>query len=458
MDKKEVYRVKEGKLVGKNIEVPIHFGLIFEEDGIYSVEIYTPESVDLNALADEHINDYFNAFFITEDKNELEIVGLDITNIAFEPRRVEFICDGHLIYKDISWRSELPAVHEAELFFLELEGLKMEFSDLTYKSESRNMLVTKNTKADHSYVGLHVDQRSYTQIFRKSNVNDNIIVEFHNEPNNGLHYKTFLDFKRDYISLLSFFNGAEVRVRKEKVGNVVTQYGGESSTRIIITHSFRKIRNESYNKYIPLGYRIQNRNPNMLNQVMVQNFDKFREWNKKVDLSSIIFYLNGAEAARSLEEKFFIQIIAFERLTTLYAEQSGTVDQHLPSTQDFATIRAEFYTLLQKHQSSFGVNYEKARSVLGNLHEMKRVSTKEKMYGILNDTQITVDDDLRELINIVRNKAVHKGEVAEGQRSIVNLVLLNELLQEIIIKLIEYKGPRVSRALLNKTLFAPPVT
>lgn len=458
MKKREIYRVKKGKLVGKNIELSIDFGLIFVEDGNYSIEVYVPESVNLNAFSERpnaNIDNNFTAFFITEEKNELEIHDLYVSQIVFDPCRIDFNCYGSITHRDISpfHEEENPDINKAELIYLELEGMKIEFSDLTSKLEHRLSYgqKSKGTKADHTGAELIVDYTTYSQIFRKSQKNGNIVVEFHGKNSNKLSYNRFLEFRNDYISFLSFLNGAQVKIRKEYAGNFVVLGSGDIDTPIVITYSFRKIRNESYNRYIPLGYRIQNRNPNILNQAMIQCFNKFREWNMKIDLSSIIFYLNGAEKTRSIEEKFFILIIAFERLTTMYAEQSGLVDQHLPLPENFIPIRQEFYDLLQTHKTSFGSNYEKARSIVANLHEVKRISTKDKMFGILNDTKITVDDDLRELINIVRNKVIHKGDVGEGLNGIKHLKLLTELLYEIMCRLIEYKGPKISNALLTTT-------
>lgn len=182
-------------------------------------------------------------------------------------------------------------------------------------------------------------------------------------------------------------------------------------------------------------------------------FNKFNEWDFKIDFSSIILYLNRAEQLRIVEEKFFILIIAFERLTALYAERIGLSDEHVPARHDFDPIKTEFYKLLETHKNAFGGNYEKARSILGNLNEMKRQSTTEKMYGVLDDLLIPVDDDMRELINVVRHKAVHRGDVGSGQEGVTSLYLLNELLREIMLRLIGYDGQRISRVLLEKNLY-----
>lgn len=458
MNKEEVYRVKQGKLVGENIEIPIDFGIVFFKDGIYSLEVYVPESVNIREITDganNHVDDDFTAHFITEDKNELEICDLSISNVAYEPRRIGFTSHGCVIHRDISpFRDALPPdINKAELFYLELEGMKLEFSDLTSTFHHRISYdqKTNGMEADHTGAQLVVEQIQYSQIFRKSSKNDNIVVEFHGQ--NRLLYNEFIKFKKDYVALLSFLNGAEVKIRKEYAGDCTVLGTGDIHTPIVVVYSFRKIRNESFNNYIPIGFRIQNRNPNILNEALSQCFDEFRNWNAKVDLASTIFYLNAAENARTVEEKFFILIIAFERLTTLYAEQTGLVDQHIPSPTDFISIRQEFYTLLQKHEAAFGSNYEKARSIIGNLHEVKRLSTKDKMHGMLNSVNIPVDDDLRDLINVVRNKVIHKGDVGPGWDGVKYLYLLNELLREILCRLMKYNGKRISKMLLTKSLF-----
>lgn len=69
------------------------------------------------------------------------------------------------------------------------------------------------------------------------------------------------------------------------------------------------------------------------------NFDKFIEWCEKIDIKSIIFYLNNSEQTKSLEEKVFIQIIAFERLTTMYVEFLGDKEEFLPNKTDYSPIK-----------------------------------------------------------------------------------------------------------------------
>ena len=138
-------------------------------------------------------------------------------------------------------------------------------------------------------------------------------------------------------------------------------------------------------------------------------------------------------------------MIAFERLTTLYAEYKGQTEIFKPTKKQFEKIKLELLTILEKYKLKFGDTYNLAKSKLSNLNQVKRLSTTDKMYRILNDVNIPVTENIKLLIEQVRHKTIHRGELEKGNKKIELFYLLNELLQEIILRLIEYSGPRHSR-------------
>ena len=85
----------------------------------------------------------------------------------------------------------------------------------------------------------------------------------------------------------------------------------------------------------------------------------------KIDLNSIVYYLNGAVQTSSLEQQFFILIIAFEMLTALYAEQNGSKDLYIPSKDDFQPIKDELLAVLDNYKSQFSGYFERTKSIIG---------------------------------------------------------------------------------------------
>ncbi len=251
----------------------------------------------------------------------------------------------------------------------------------------------------------------------------------------------------DYISLLSFINGAEARIRKECYGTYHSV--GKIDAEKVVTYSFRKLTNDRYNEYLPLN-NYHNRTERVLSKSLVFSFDHFVEWNKKIDLNSIIFYLSNSQQSKSIEEKVFIQIIAFERLSTIYVEYLGQKEEFLPSKEDYQSIKEQLLKIVDENKEKFGNAYNTVKSKLGNLNQIKRHSTTDKMYRIINDFDIPINSKLEKLIEVVRHKTVHRGDIGEGREAVIIYHLLDELIREILLRMIEYKGNRNSLVLLLK--------
>jgi hypothetical protein len=457
MDRKELYRVTKGKLTRSDLEIPLDFGIIYENDGIIYADLYVNESYNLNRFPDITNNEaiiLWTAFCQTDDKNSIEIRGLDYREISPTKGLVEMICYDSLIFtQNKTYLKSDPPNENPSLHYLILEGLEMYFCSRPDPNSFDDSNIGRHAEAlldkwNHTGTGLSHNMCLYNMDYHKDYNSGNIIVSFRSESNSILSYKVFQEFKRDYVSMLSFLNGAPVRVRKECFGEYHTI--GRPEAENDVTYSFRKIINERFNQYIPLN-NVLNRSTNILNKFSVQNFDIFCEWNKKIDLNSIIHYLNGAVQTRSLEEHFFILIIAFERLTTLYAEQKGPKEVFHPTKENYTPIKDKLFSILEEHKSEFGEYFSNAKSTIGGLNQMKRLSTKDKMHGIINDTGL-MTDEIMALIDEVRHEAVHKGNIGEGREGYKNVFLLNELIHEIILRLIKFQGPRKSMVLFGRTM------
>ena len=450
---KEIYRIKKGQILSGELVIPFNFGIVSSEEGILLIDFYIEEDFNLSVFNDDKELKYWNKEYITkcitEEKNILEIDKLRFTNITPHLSKVKMVCYGKMKHTKAETHKEQITDNNPKLHYLVLEGLKMEFSDITEKIRARGgkkLNDFNNWERDHTTALLHSNKYPYNQVFYKDETSDNIIVEFPNETNNTLSFQEFQELKKDYVAILSFLNGAEVGIRKECTGSYYTV--GKVDSEIVITYSFQKIKNRRFNSYIPLNNPFF-RSENILNRFLMFNFDNYRDWNKKIDLNSIVFYLNNSEQTKSMQEKVFIQMIAFERLTTLYAKYLGDKEGFIPEKNKFEPIKEELINVIEKHKEKFGDAFNTVKSKIGNLNQIKRLSTTDKMYRILYECEINIDSSIENLIDIVRHKTIHEGNIGGGKEAIKIFYLLDELLREIILKLVKYEGKRESRILLN---------
>lgn len=409
----EVYRVKNGQILSDRETIPFNFGIIFNHNGLLKIELYVDEIFNLSAFSDGKDSKYWNKEYnidcITEERNELELDRLMFTSINYNLSKIEMVCYGKMTHKIVKEKSHKHTDDNSKIHYLELEGLKMEFCDVTEEIRARRgkeINNFNNYKRDHTSALLVSEEHQYHQVFYKADNSENIIVEFPDGSNHKLSLKKYQEIKLEYVAILSFLNGATVRVRKEFTGSYYTM--GKVDSEVVITYSFQKINNSRYNRYIPLNNRFR-RSENVINKFMMFNFDKYCDWNRKIDLNSIIFYLNNSEQSKSMEEKVFIQMIAFERITTKYAEYLGEKEEFLPNRDDFQQIRQELIDVIDKYKGDFGNAYSTVKSKICNLNQIKRLSTTDKMYRIINDCNINITESIEKLIDVVRHKTIHEG-------------------------------------------------
>lgn len=451
----EIYRIKKGHLFSENIEVPIDFGIISSNEGVLYLDLYVNDSYNLNELIDYYKQCNWNLEFrlscITEENNKLEINRLSYTNITPHYSRLKMVCYGEMKHTENSYfPNETTDDTPDSIHYLIVEGLKMKFDDITQKIRSRGGERIKDLndmERDHTTAQLVVDSVPYSLIFSKHDDSEDIVVEFPKDISNVLSYNEYKKIKLDFISVLSFLNGAQVRVRKEFTGSYYTM--GQVNSEIVITYSVKRVINKRHSRYIPLEDSYS-RSVGILSSFLLRNFDNYRDWNKKLDLNSIIFYLNNSEQSVSMDEKVFIQMIAFERISSTYAKYIGKKEEFLPPKEDYDLIKEELIRVVDKHRDKFGNAYNTVKSKIGNLNQIKRLSTTDKMYRILNDCRIPISQSIEKLIEIVRHETIHNGDIGEGHDAVTNFYLIDEIMREIILRLVDFTGRRNNQILFRK--------
>ncbi len=323
MSKKEVYRIKDGTVEAEGYNIPFYFGIVYSNNGIISVDLYVKEEYDLAKLLEQEHREHWGLDYTlngkTEENNSIVIDELSFTQNYPHFSRIKMRSFGkleHIKTKDRPLEREDD--YKPSIYYLLLEGLKIEFSDITENIKARGGTELENFnkwQRDHTAASLFYKRRLYPHTYYKAEESDEIVVQFSNNKHESLKYELYTELKSDFINTLSFLNGAEVKVRKECYGEYYTL--GKVDAHKVITYSFSKQNNQRHSRYIPINDAFH-RGEHVLSRFLFRNFESFKEWNEKLDLKSIVFYLNNSQQAKSIQESVFIQIIAFERLTTMY--------------------------------------------------------------------------------------------------------------------------------------------
>lgn len=453
MTDKEFFRIKKGKLLDNQIEIPLDFGIISIKNGIFYCDLYINENYDLDKILSNDKTLWEREFkikAITVDYEDIEVDRLFLRKITPHKHHVKMQCLGKLIRRKKQNIPNRSTQKEPCIFYIELEGLELDFANVTYFSKTRNEQKVNDFKdwaKDHTKIEFMYEKFPIEHTIYKDPNSNKLVGQFHNKEHYKLTYDNYLKIKRQYIRLLSFVNGAEVQIRKECTGCSYTI--GKIDSQEVVYYSFATINNLRFNKYLPLKNSFLPSH-NILNQIFNENFINFRQWDERLGLTTIIFLLNNAQQSQSMEGKFFIQMIVFERLTTLYSEYLNEKEEHYPDAEIFKDIKGQFFEVLNNNKKAFGPYYDLTKSKLGNLNLVKKLSTTAKMFKILVDFDIEITDEIRQIIEIVRHKTVHRGDIGENfDDMLLNFNLLDELIREIILRMIKYKGVRNSKLLLK---------
>ncbi|MFZ1424807.1 MAG: hypothetical protein WAS55_13370 [Saprospiraceae bacterium] len=463
---KEAYRIKKGTLTSNKYSLPFDFGLIFEEEGVFLFDFYISDSFDLNSLIEKEYRDILNQYFVmtasTEDHNLIEATFLFVEKIIPHKSKLIMQCNGYLLHSEVGSTFNKDKEEKSEenerqtLYYIELEGLKMNFYDLTETIRARGGVKIEDfmsLKRDHSTAMLFYEGNldpeapcnSFKITFFKSNKNDNIIAAFPKYEDVGpnvVYYDRFKVFKEDFRYLLSLLNGAEVKIRKEFIGGFYS--GVDVNSQTVITYSYKFINNQNHNGYVPLnnGFYLER---NILNHTLIHCFNKYVSENKTLDLNSIVFYLNKAEQSTSIEESFFILIIAFERLAHKYVSTLNEPDKFLIPDNIFQAIKNDLIGVLNSYSNIIGDKLNPLSSKVGEIHIIKKTSTAYKFLKLLEYSNIPINKDIQNIIDVVRHKSIHQGEIGDGNQGLTNYFVLDQLLRDIILNIIGYDQARITR-------------
>ena len=436
-----IYQLKKGYIKNNDIYIPFNTGIVEDVNGVIHLKLFINSNVDLNSLL-EKVRFSWN--------NNLYGEGLDINDVRVEffqmyfkkiigsKREAEFICSDKIkVYyqqTDIKKDNQELLIHR-----IILEGLIMQFDKLTdqriYKDGKEHCNLS--LKSDYSTATIMIKYEHYKQRFERMDNSNDILIVFNDSIGyNKLSYEKYMSIKKDYISFLSFINGAPVRIRCEYCDdNFVTK----GFCKII--YSFFKSENISYNDYIPVRKdKLMNRY-NVMEPLFFESFDNYIKWNTILDLNSIIENLGDAQNNTSIEDRTFIKMITYEKITSKYAEYKNAenIQIELIDSELFDEIRVQLKSIIDNYRTNMNDNtYGIFISRLGGLNKTKRNATDYKFRLLPNDVGIVIDGELDTLLNQDRHRIIHYGNLSDDEEECWNMeILLDELIREIILRLIK---------------------
>jgi hypothetical protein len=447
------HRLKSGKLIiaPHGLSIPFVFGLVFDIKGRIQIEIHFTEDSDIqdfyHANKKEFQENVFRIECTTEDGYVFKAFKIDYISIPFNLNKAILDCYGHIyIQKE---KDEIPGETEPEvdyLHFIKLEGLKLKFtnhSDITsYRDHEEMKLYDLNQPIwDHSVVVMQIGFNQYKTIWRKDEFDlegDSIIVEFKGRKSQfqSLSYEEYQKIKLDFLSLLSFANGANVNIRAEYYGQYYSAPKLDAQKKTI--YSFTKVENQRHNKYVPINLS-EARNDRIIDKMFQIHFNLYREWNEKLDLNGIIFYLCNSEQTISIDERVFIQTIILEKLSDSYAKTlEGTTQTFLPENIN-EQLKTELTEVLKKYETHLKENFNTVKGKILNFNQVKRNKTDVKMRKLIQDVGLEMNPIREELISVIRHSTIHSGDI--GKERYRNYFELDILIRNIILRLIKYEGP-----------------
>jgi hypothetical protein len=255
----------------------------------------------------------------------------------------------------------------------------------------------------------------------------------------SLPYGVWEELKPDFISFLSFFNGAPVNIRSEYYGRYFVV--GKLDAQIIRHYSRQEYKPNRWNNFIPINNPWY-RGDNLLGFAFIHFFKKYRELNRLLDLNMLVYYLNNAEQTHSMGERIFIQTILLERFSDKYAETFPNQTTTIIEKERFDIIQEDLIAVIEKNKNELGDYFGLIKSRLLNINQTKRKQTDFKFRKLIIDANIEITEEIDRLL-ITRHKIIHLGDIGDNEEALQNYIGMNRLIRRIIVNFIGYKGPTV---------------
>ena len=456
---KELYRITGGKLFCEEQSNEFTFGFIYDDNGRFNIEIYL--HTDQNEILTKYWLDNSTPSEIgnfriegrTVKGDKIYLYDLYPTGYSTsDPAVAKFRCYDKLVYERPPLDRPRNGIQKEpeKIYYIELEGLKLEHSGITKKeihraNSHRNLKDTfDNRERDHTTFAINfIDKVSYLThdgefYNHPASGNENIVLEFKNHVT-----KEIFDLNKEYlVQFLSFINGGNVRIRRIYTGDFLSYTKKELGAQIVETYSFQKINNEFVSKYIPIS-SAWHRSDHALGISFLRYEDFIKEYDS-LDFRSTIFYLNRANKNDNPEQKVFTLLVALEELGSKYRQLNNTKDKTIIPPSDFETIKKALKQTLAQFKSSISNKNYEYNDLLSKLCDIntRKQDTDEKFYELFKYGGIKRTSEIEQLVT-QRHFAIHEGDIGKtGKDKWLFYFRLDHLLRDIILNRIGYDGVR----------------
>jgi hypothetical protein len=451
---------------GDRIQIP--FANCFNDNGLYSFDTRIQDI----EFYKKHNRSYLTLRGLTEKQNKIEAYGLIISHFATPSMATTLTCDRSVKIiqawgGDFEKETTIVNTKKHRVFGIELEGLKIQFSDKTEIERFRRSGKIDdflNFKFDHSQFELLINDEtlrsSYSVLLTANASNENVFVEF--VKGNGFSELTeeeFKKFRSEFIYFLSFINGAPILLRRQFTGTFGTIEGSGALDAEVVSIYSRKPQDKLYyNDYLPINQEHW-MTERILPVLFIKGFDNYYRHNKTLDLNALVVSLNEAWQTAGPREQYYILITALEKVVNNFHKTQPRANK-LIDPASFDGLKTDLLNVLGQHRATIkAINkpaYDIFRSRIGGLNSVKVNDNKQKFYQFFAFCHISVSPYLAHLIEVERNQAVHEGKVGgKDDEALAAYLKLDHLIRDIILNLMGYDRVRKPR-IIYQTPFPYP--
>lgn len=447
-----VYTITSGSLECQDEIIDLSFALVFLDNGVYRIETLL---TDNSIYKKNKFNHYYKISGLTEKNYKIECQDLFLTKYNSTNSKVTFVCEGYIKLcapeRELYWGEEKDTEKKQNIWYVELENFKTKFANSTNIKKFRNGIESDDSFFDFTFDhtettwvidGLKGNGNYFNLKLIQNKNSENLLIDFRNHEEKRSHcilyYEDYLKIKHELITILSFINGARVKVRKEYIGIYHGQDNNTYTSEVEINYSFKNKNDDHYNDYIPVNSN-HSFSDEIFREIFFRSFVKFQRINKILDLESLIFSLNVSSQTIGIEERYFILITAFERIAKKYSnyiavESIGMIDEDFFSKK----IKPNLIKAILPVKSIDEASWNRMSAVISNLN-INHTSTNKSLTNFLEYAKIPINKNVKSLIKRERNLAVHEGIVGKSDDEMFqNYLKLDHILRDCILNLIEY--------------------
>lgn len=328
------------------------------------------------------------------------------------------------------------------LKYLLVEGVDMLFTKTSEKKRLRTMF----GKDDSRMLSLELDnseirynyydkQRNFDLeigLIKDSEREKSVLINFFQDK--LIPYRIYQKIKPSLKYFISYLCGNNAIIREEYY-----LYDYQHFTR---TYSQHEITEYNVNHFLPI-HDVHFKHKRIIDDY-VNTLANFLVWNKKINLSEVIYLINQSKQV-NIESSFFILLIVIEKIAnSLY--DSGIIDKKNGSIIDdeiFIELKKSILPLIELNlkDNVSKKQVDQLKSKFGNINKLSK--TENKIDVLLEFCEIKRTEEIDQLFPRLRNLAIHQGEISYDRKdSSKNYHTLFVLINNIICNLIQYRGIR----------------